>query len=240
MEKYDKNGKTSYCLGTTICFELFLRAPKEALSLYVSPKQKRDETYDKLVGLAHKAGVPVIENNEKPFRQADKDNVMFIAEFRKFVHPLPQAGNHVVLVNPSNMGNLGTILRSCAAFSIGGLSIIKPAADVYDPKVVRSSMGAIFSVPFECFDSFEEYQKKSGLRGFYPFMLKATTILGNEKKPTASFSVTRRRACRILILNLGSRFSSSSRARSIRSTSTMRFRSASTNSAANDSWPPSR
>lgn len=182
MEKYDKNGKTSYCLGTTICFELFLRAPKEALSLYVSPKQKRDETYDKLVGLAHKAGVPVIENSEKPFRQADKDNVMFIAEFRKFVHPLPQAGNHVVLVNPSNMGNLGTILRSCAAFSIGGLSIIKPAADVYDPKVVRSSMGAIFSVPFECFDSFEEYQKKSGLRGFYPFMLKATTILGNEKK----------------------------------------------------------
>jgi len=188
MNKYDKSDETSYCLGTTLCFELLLRAPQYAKTIYISPKQKRDETYDKLVALAHLNKIPVIENNEKIFHLSDKDNVMTIGEFKKFVSPLDPKKNHVVLVNPSNMGNLGTILRSCAAFNIGGLAIIKPAADVYDPKCVRSSMGAIFSVPFAYFSSFEEYQKSGLLRGYYPFMLKAKTSLKditptNKKEP---------------------------------------------------------
>ena len=182
MNKYDKNDEISYCLGTTICFELLLRAPEEAEALYISPKQKRDETYDKLVALARTNGIPVIENNEKIFHLADKDNVMAIGEFKKFNRPLDAKKNHVVLVNPSNMGNLGTILRSCAAFNIGGLAIIKPAADAFDPKCVRSSMGAIFSVPFSYFSSFDEYQKSAGLRSYYPFMLKATASTKGLKK----------------------------------------------------------
>jgi len=182
MNKYDKNDTISYCYGTTLCFELLLRAPEEALNLYISSKQKRDETYDKLVALARVNGIPVIENNEKIFRLADKDNVMCIGEFRKFNKPLDPTKNHVVLVNPSNMGNLGTILRSCAAFSVGGLAIIKPAADVFDPKCVRSSMGAIFSVPFHYYASFDEYQKSNLTRSIYPFMLKAKTSLKEAKK----------------------------------------------------------
>ena len=182
MNKYDKNDPVSYCYGTTLCFELLLRAPEEAINLYVSSKQKRDETYDKLVALARVNHIPVIENNEKIFRLADKDNVMCIGEFKKFNKPLDSTKNHVVLVNPSNMGNLGTILRSCAAFSIGGLAIIKPAADVFDPKCVRSSMGAIFSVPFHYYDSFAEYQQSVLGHSFYPFMLKAKVSLKEAKK----------------------------------------------------------
>ncbi len=182
MNKYDKKDSISYCLGTTLSFELLLRKPTSAKRLYISPKQNRDETYQKLIALAKTQGVEVIENNTKIFALADKDNVMVIGEFEKFSTPLDPKLNHVVLVNPSNMGNLGTIMRSCAAFNMGGLAIIRAAADAFDPKTIRSSMGAIFSLPFCYYDSFEDYEKQMGERHYYPFMLQASTPLPAIKK----------------------------------------------------------
>ena len=105
---------------------------------------------------------------------------MVIGEFLKWNDSLNSDENHIVLVHPSNKGNLGTILRSAAAFSYKGIAIISPAADAFDPKTVRSSMGAIFSVPFSYYDSFESYQKEMGERHYYPFMLQAKEYLGSE------------------------------------------------------------
>lgn len=182
MEKYDKNSNQSYALGTTLTFELLKRKGDKATRIYISPKQKRDETYSKLVALAKSLRLPVIENNEKIFKAlSDKDNCMVIGEFKKWEEDIP-AGNHVVLVNPSNLGNLGTILRSCAAFQIDGLAIIRPAADVFDPKCIRSSMGAVFSLPFKYYLSFEDYLKDFPSQSLYPFMLQTDTYLGEEKK----------------------------------------------------------
>lgn len=182
MLLYDKKSDVSYTLGTTLSFEALLRKPQDVRRVYVSPKQKRDETYAKLAALCHSLKIPLIENNEKIFASADKENVMVIAEFHKFVSSLDPKANHVVLVNPSNMGNLGTIVRSAAAFSIGGLAIIRPAADIYDPKTVRSSMGAIFSLPFAYFDSFDEYAHLAGERHYYPLMLQAKTSIRDVQK----------------------------------------------------------
>lgn len=181
MEKYNKNSDTSYALGTTLTFELLKRKANQAKRIYISPKQKRDATYESIVAMARKNQIPVIENNEKIFRQlSEKDNCMVIGEFQKWNSSLSENEDHIVLVNPSNKGNLGTILRSAAAFSIRGIAIISPAADAFDPKTVRSSMGAIFSVPFRYYDSFGTYQKEMGERNYYPFMLQAKEFLGNE------------------------------------------------------------
>lgn len=43
-------------------------------------------------------------------------------------------------------GNLGTILRTAEAFSCG-VVILEDSADVFNPKVIRASMGAIFFLP---------------------------------------------------------------------------------------------
>jgi TrmH family RNA methyltransferase len=182
MLKYDKKDPTSYALGTTLSFEALLRRPQEVVRLYISPKQKRDETYAKLAALAKLNQVPLIENNEKIFASSDKENVMVIAEFKKFESPLDPLKNHVVLVHPSNMGNLGTIMRSASAFNMGGLAIIRPSADAFDPKTIRSSMGTIFSLPFKSYDTFEDYLQEAGSRHLYPLMLQATTSIKDVKK----------------------------------------------------------
>lgn len=41
-------------------------------------------------------------------------------------------------------GNLGTILRTASAFGYGNVIMSEDCADVYNPKTVRASMGAVF------------------------------------------------------------------------------------------------
>lgn len=44
-------------------------------------------------------------------------------------------------------GNLGTILRTAEAAGVTGVILSRNSVDIYNPKVVRSTMGAIFRVP---------------------------------------------------------------------------------------------
>lgn len=182
MYKYKKDQTTTYCLGTTLTLEA-LRFKKERVKkVYISPKQKRDETYEKILALCKGSNIQLIENNEKIFRElSEKDNCMVIGEFEKFYSPLSKDKNHVVLVNPSNLGNLGTIFRSCFGFYIEDVAIITPAADEFDPKTIRASMGAVFHLNITLFPDFSSYQKSYPEHRFYPFMLQAKTLLKNAE-----------------------------------------------------------
>lgn len=53
----------------------------------------------------------------------------------------------VVFDRPASPGNLGTIIRTCDAFKVDGLIVTGHAADVYDPKTIRASVGTLFSMP---------------------------------------------------------------------------------------------
>ena len=44
-------------------------------------------------------------------------------------------------------GNLGTILRTAEAFGINGILLSKGCCDLYNPKVLRASMGGVFRLP---------------------------------------------------------------------------------------------
>ncbi len=52
----------------------------------------------------------------------------------------------VVLDNLQDPGNLGTILRTVDSIGLNQIIVSKETADCYNPKVVRSTMGAIFRV----------------------------------------------------------------------------------------------
>jgi len=44
-------------------------------------------------------------------------------------------------------GNLGTIIRSADAFGAGGVILSKGTVDLYNPKVIRATMGSLFHLP---------------------------------------------------------------------------------------------
>lgn len=54
---------------------------------------------------------------------------------------------YIYLDGVSDPGNMGTIIRTADACGADGVILSKNCVDVYNPKVVRSTMSAIFNVP---------------------------------------------------------------------------------------------
>lgn len=50
----------------------------------------------------------------------------------------------IVLENLQDPGNVGTVIRTANAFNIDAVILVGACADLYNPKTVRASMGAIF------------------------------------------------------------------------------------------------
>ena len=55
-------------------------------------------------------------------------------------------GRYLYLDSVADPGNMGTIIRSAAAFGIDGIILSQGCVDVFNPKVLRSTMSGIFSV----------------------------------------------------------------------------------------------
>ncbi|MDD5899954.1 MAG: RNA methyltransferase [Lachnospiraceae bacterium] len=60
----------------------------------------------------------------------------------------------VALEDIRDPGNLGTILRTAEAAGVTGVILSRDSVDMYNPKVVRSTMGAVFRVPHFYTDDF--------------------------------------------------------------------------------------
>lgn len=59
----------------------------------------------------------------------------------------PQKNSSIIIVEGvEKPGNLGAILRSCEAFGIDALIITDPKLDIYNPNVIRSSVGCFFGM----------------------------------------------------------------------------------------------
>ena len=54
---------------------------------------------------------------------------------------------YCILENLQDPGNAGTILRTGEAAGVGAVFLTEGSVDLYSPKVIRSTMGAIFRVP---------------------------------------------------------------------------------------------
>ena len=100
----------------------------------------------------------------------------------------------VVLESVEKPGNLGAILRSADAANVDAVIVCDPLTDLYNPNLIRASIGAIFTVPTavctsqECIDFLKERNIKiltAQLQDSYEYydydMRQATAIvMGTE------------------------------------------------------------
>ncbi|MBE5973918.1 MAG: RNA methyltransferase [Paenibacillaceae bacterium] len=73
----------------------------------------------------------------------------------------------MILENIQDPGNLGTIIRAGEGAGITGVLMNSTTADIYNPKVIRSTMGSVFRVPFVYTDNLTDsilQLKKKGIK----------------------------------------------------------------------------
>ena len=178
LEPYSKKLDYSYCLGLYPCLTLMETRPDCALRLLISEDADGNEGVTRLREVCARANVREEQAGRVLKRESGKENCFAGLVFKKYSCALESDKPHAVLNRISDSGNLGTICRAAVGFGYKNVAVIKPCVDIFDPHVPRSSMGALFRLNINVFDSFDEYLSQYPDRELYPFMLDGACDLG--------------------------------------------------------------
>lgn len=182
MEKYKKDNEYSYTFGIFPTFELVTKMPQVVEKIMIHQKLNISDDIQNLINICKQNNIFVEFCSKQIEKITDKENTLIVGVFKKFKTALQKNANHIVLVNPSDMGNMGTIFRTALGFGITNIAIVAPCSDIFNPKTIRASMGAIFGLNVQIYDSFNDYQTTHPNQNLYPFMLQATKTLQQLQK----------------------------------------------------------
>lgn len=176
FKTYKKEVDYSYTMGASPTLELLKQRPLDVATVLISEHAENNKAVAEIKNLCATHKLPIEVSDRAISKLSSSTNTYAIGIFNKYTSALDSGQNHLVLVNPSDMGNLGTIIRTMVGFGCKNLAIIKPAVDIFDPKVLRASMGALFSINFEYFDSFDAYKAQHTPK-IYTFMTDGNASL---------------------------------------------------------------
>lgn len=85
--------------------------------------------------------------------------------------------NLLLLEDLRDPGNLGTVMRTAEGAGMDGIIMSKETVDLFNPKVVRSTMGSVFRVPFLYVENMMETVSELKEKGV---SIVATDLLGTN------------------------------------------------------------
>ena len=137
--------KRAFEAGIILTQVFYVKGQQESLLKQLSAKkiefvEVSDRVMEKLAyGQRHEGIIAVIRT---PF--------LALKDLKLSAQPLV-----VVLESLEKPGNLGAVLRTCDGAGVEAILVCEPQTDVYNPNVIRSSTGAVFSIPVVCASSWE-------------------------------------------------------------------------------------
>ena len=159
-KRYKKSNLLTYAIGVSPVIECLNFRSSNIEKIVLSPKGDKNTGIKKIKEKCKELNIPIETNQRTVGKISLSENTYAVAIIRKYKTTLNKNANHVVLLNPSDMGNLGTICRTMLGLNFIDLAIITPSVDVFDPKVLRASMGSVFSLNIEMFKSLEDYTER--------------------------------------------------------------------------------
>ena len=179
LEPYSRKLPYSYQLGVFPCLQLLEARPDCAARLLLHPQGLENEGVIKLRARCAALGVREEMAERVLRRESKKDNCFAALVFNKYDCALDPALSHAVLCQISDSGNAGTAMRSLLGFGIRDVAVVKPCVDIFDPHVLRASMGAFFKLRVKVYDDFDAYRADFPSRALYPFMLDGAKPLND-------------------------------------------------------------
>jgi len=115
--------------------------------------------------------------------------IFCVCEMRSNTADFPgitKSGHYIALESIQDPANLGAVLRTAEALGITGAVLAGNCCDVYSPKVLRASMGAVFRLPFTIAPSMEQAVRQLNAIGFSTYA--AVPATNAERITNISFS----------------------------------------------------
>ena len=179
LEPYSRRLPYSYQLGVFPSLMLLEARPECVTRLLLHPKGLENEGVVKLREQCAALGVREELAERVLRRESKKDNCFAALVFNKYDCALDPTLSHAALCQISDAGNAGTAMRSLLGFGVRDVAVVKPCVDVFDPHVLRASMGAFFKLRVKVYENFDDYRAEFPERSLYPFMLTASKPLND-------------------------------------------------------------
>ena len=136
---------------------MFREVPaKDLLEVYVAESfyQKERSVVDQMTG-GTDALVEVLSDSvyERVSDTKSPQGILCVVKQKRYTleEVTDTACPHIlVLEHLQDPGNMGTIFRTAEAAGVTGIILDKDCVDLYNPKTIRSTMGAVYRMPFHC------------------------------------------------------------------------------------------
>ena len=142
---------------------------QDAENVYVTKSFLSSEHADLCSGLLRSVSYEVIQDSEMKqiSDTVTPQGILVVARQRhiKGIRAITELTDNpllLILETIQDPGNLGTIIRMTEAAGVSGIIVNRETVDIYSPKVVRSTMGALLRMPIVTVD--DEVKAAEGLR----------------------------------------------------------------------------
>ena len=177
LAPYKRELDYSYAPGFFPTIEALTNAPDRVRRVLISSQAAEKEGLKRVEELCLHHHIRIETADKALSRLSGKENCYAAAVFAKEQSALQPGNPHLVLHHTSDAGNLGTMLRAALGFGYHDVALILPCTDVFNPHVVRASMGAVFSLRIHEYPDFGAYRSLYQEHALYPFMLKGSVPL---------------------------------------------------------------
>ena len=149
-KKYRRQRRQFLVEGVRLCREL-LASSYQIVAVFFSERLSRHPTGSQLLAMIDQRGVVCYQIDDAMLQRlsATKNPQPIVACAAMADHDLNYdffngSRRFLVLLNLSDPGNVGTLLRTAEAFNWDRVICLGDTADIYNPKVVRATMGSLF------------------------------------------------------------------------------------------------
>lgn len=153
IKKHREERKQFFIEGTRFVEEA-LKEKANIANVLVSDKLVQSAEGKTLIAMMERENYKLYHLPDTLFKDiSDTDNpqgILAVVNMESHgLHSILRDSNNfiVVLEAIQDPGNLGTIIRTADAAGATGIILSKGCVDVYNPKVLRSTMGSVFHVP---------------------------------------------------------------------------------------------
>jgi TrmH family RNA methyltransferase len=195
LKRYQKDFDFSYTFGIFPTMELLREREDLVIKVLFKREAEKFEDAKKVMQICVEKGINWEYADRAIGKIAYKENTFVVGVFRKYENKIERGKDHILLIEPRNAGNLGTIIRTMVGLGFNNLVLVGPSVDVFSPKVISSTMGAMFKVSIYNYNNLEGYIKENSDNNLYLFTLDggreigdiefkspATLLFGNESK----------------------------------------------------------
>jgi len=158
QKKYRKINE-QFLISGLLSVEEAINSNYNITEIYYTTSIIEKENINKIFNLAKKKKIPLFNIHHSDVKKISTEispqGIIAIANRQTF--SLSELkGNILILDKIKDPGNLGTIFRIAHWFGLGGLVLLEGTVELENPKVIQSSMGSIFHLPFVIENSYDK------------------------------------------------------------------------------------